>query len=201
MVDDRELLKRWRDGDRSAGNDLFDRHFDSLRRFFGSKLPVTDVEDVLQRTMVSCLESVERFRGDSSFRTYLFVIARRELYDYLTRRNRAASRDDPDLGVTSIQDVGLTPSLFAAAREQHRVIVEAMQRIPVDFQVTLELFYWEQLQGPELAEVLGITPTTVRTRLHRARQALRKELQRAAPGLDHGDDALGRSIVQLGERA
>ena len=198
MADDRELLSRWRGGDRSAGNELFDRHFDSLRRFFGSKLPITDVEDVLQRTMVSCLESVERFRGDSSFRTYLFVIARRELYDHLKRRHRTASREDPDLGVTSIRDVGLTPSFFAAAREQHQHIVEAMQRIPVDFQVTLELFYWEQLKGPELAEVLGISPTTVRTRLHRAREALRKELQRAAPGLDHGDDALGRSIARIG---
>jgi RNA polymerase sigma-70 factor (ECF subfamily) len=67
----------------------------------------------------------------------------------------------------------------AAVQQQERALVaEAMRQIPVDFQITLELYYWEQLTGPELAEVLGISPTTVRTRLHRAREALRASLER-----------------------
>ena len=58
--------------------------------------------------------------------------------------------------------------LAAVAQEQQVLLVAAMQRIPVDFQITLELSYWEHLSGPEIAEVLGISSTTVRTRLLRA---------------------------------
>lgn len=199
MPDDRELLSKWRAGDRTAGSQLFDRHFASLRRFFRNKVPIGEVEDLMQRTLVSCVESVGRFRGDSSFRTYLFVIARRELYDHLGRRFRAEAREAPDMTVTSLCDLGVTPSVAVAALEQHAIIASAMQRIPVDFQVTLELFYWEQLQGPELAEVLGISPTTVRTRLHRARKALREALEALCPGLPAEDDALDRSVTALGE--
>ena len=197
MSDDRELLERWRDGDTTAGSALFERHFESLRRFYRSKVPVTEVEDLMQRALLSCLESVASFRGDSSFRTYLFVIARRELYDHIERKARAARREVPDFGVTSIRDGGETPSMVALAREHHAIIAEAMLQIPVDFQITLELFYWEQLRGPELAEVLGISPTTVRTRLHRARQALRGKLSQIAPQLSADDAALESTVRGL----
>ncbi len=198
MSDDRELLERWRDGDTTAGSALFERHFESLRRFYRSKVAVTEVEDLMQRALLSCLESVASFRGDSSFRTYLFVIARRELYDHIERKARAARREVPDLGVTSIRDGGVTPSMVALAREHHAIIAEAMLQIPVDFQITLELFYWEQLRGPELAEVLGISPTTVRTRLHRAREALRGKLSQLAPTLSTDAATLESTVMGLG---
>lgn len=197
MATDRELLERWRDGDKTAGNELFRRHFDSLRRFFRNKVELTLVEDLMQRTLLGCLESVSSFRGDASFRTYLFTIARRQLIDHLRRQYRAASREAPDLTVSSIADLGLSPSKVAAAQEHHALIAEAMQHIPVDFQITLEMYYWEQIDGAELAEVLGIAQATVRTRLHRARKALRDRLARLAPNLAHDEGALERSVGSL----
>lgn len=197
-MNDRQLLSQWRDGDDAAGNQLFERHFDALRRFFSNKAPLRDVEDLIQRTLMACLESVEKFRGDSSFRTYLFVIARRELYDFVQRKVRSETREAPDLGVTSIEGAGITPSMAALANQQHELLARAMQGIAVELQVTLELYYWEQMTGPELAQVLGISPAGVRTRLHRARGALRKRLAEVAAGFEGDDDALARSILGLG---
>jgi RNA polymerase sigma-70 factor (ECF subfamily) len=179
---DFELLTQWRDGDKTAGNDLFQRHFESVRRFFRNKVDLKDAEDLIQRTFLACVEAVPKFRGDSSFRTYLFTIARRELCHYIRRKTRDAARNEPDLTVTSIMDLGISPSVAAVVEQERAIIAEAMRRIPVDFQITLELYYWEQLKGPELAEVLGIAPATVRTRLHRAREALREMLQKLRAG-------------------
>lgn len=198
-ADDRELLMRWRDGDDVAGNALFERHFDALRRFFSNKAPLRDVEDLIQRTLMSCLESVGSFRGESSFRTYLFVIARRELYDFVQRKLRSERREEPDLGVTSIEGAGITPSMAALANQQQELLARAIQGIPVELQVTLELYYWEQMTGPELAEVLGISPAGVRTRLHRARAALRERLTALASDFKGDDDVLGRSLQGLGQ--
>jgi len=196
-MDDAELLARWRAGDKTAGNDLFDRHFDALRRFFRNKVAMTDVEDLMQRTLTSCLESLDGFRQEASFRTFLFVVARRRLADHIRTKGRLAQREAPDLTMSSIRDAGLTPSFAAAANEHHILLAEAMRSIPVDFQITLELYYWEQLRGPELAAVLEISPTTVRTRLHRARAALKERLIELAPELATDDPTLERSVAGL----
>lgn len=198
MAPDRELLDAWRAGDQSAGSELFQRHFNRLRRFFRTKVPINDVEDLIQRTLMSCLESVAGFRGDAKFQTYLFTIARRELYGYIRRKTRDQVADGLDETVSSIRDLGISPSRAALALQEHQLIAEAMQTLPVDFQVTLELYYWEQLRGPELAEVLQISPATVRTRLHRAREALRSSLQRLR-NEELGEAELEASVNGIGK--
>jgi RNA polymerase sigma-70 factor (ECF subfamily) len=175
--DDDLLLQRWRDGDLASGNFLFDRHFDSVRRFFRNKAWANDVEDLIQRTFAACVEARDRFRGDSSFRTFLFAVARNQLHKYLRDRASQDNRIDPDLGVSSVQALGMSPSSAVSAREKHALLLDALQKIPVEQQVMLELFYWEQLPGPEIAKVFEISPTTVRTRLFRARQSLETVLK------------------------
>jgi RNA polymerase sigma-70 factor (ECF subfamily) len=184
MDDDDELLRRWKQGEAAAGNILFRRHFALVRRFFRNKLRPEDAEDLMSRTFAACVEGRDRFRGDSSFRTFLFAVARRQLYKHLRDRASRESRRDPDMGVSSIRALGQTPSSFAAARQEHALLLEALQRISVEHQSMLELFYWEQVPGPEIAQVFEISPTTVRTRLYRARQALEVELRTMS--VDHG---------------
>ena len=66
-MDDVSLLERWRDGDREAGNLLFERHFAVVCNFFRNK--VSDgADDLIQRTFVTCLEVEVKFRGDASCR-------------------------------------------------------------------------------------------------------------------------------------
>lgn len=178
MRSDLELLEAWRGGDTEAGNELVERHFTAVRRFFRNKLPATEVEDALQRTFLACVEGRDRFRGDASFRTYLFTIARHQLYRQIRTRSRDAVAAGLDFSVSSLDDLGISPSANVARNEEHAMIWAALRRLPVDFQIMLELYYWEQLKGPEIAAVMEISPVTVRTRLHRARQALKEQLER-----------------------
>ncbi|HET6585908.1 MAG TPA: RNA polymerase sigma factor [Nannocystaceae bacterium] len=200
--DDLELLAQWRAGDRRAGTALFRRYFAQTRRFFRNKVGADDVEDLVQRTFAGLVEAVEGFRGDASFRVYLFAVARRQLYKFLRDNGRRAARHDVDLGVSSIQALGFSPSSIIAAGEHQVLIQQALQRICVEHQTMMELYYWEELPGPEIAEILGISPTTVRTRLHRARKALEDELRTmlASPPRTTAADELDAALRAVGSR-
>jgi RNA polymerase sigma-70 factor (ECF subfamily) len=173
---DATLLAAWRDGDQRSGTLLFRRHFAAVRRFFRNKVGPDDVEDLVQRTFVGLLEAAPRFRGDSSVRVLVFSIARNQLYKFLRDRGRRLARQ-VDLGVSSVQALGLSPSSVVAAGQRESIVQEALQRISVDHQLVIELHYWEELPTDDIAAILEIAPTTVRTRLFRARAALDEALQ------------------------
>lgn len=194
---DEELLGGWAAGDKDAGTELFRRYFAPCRRFFLNKVPERDVDDLLQKTFTAMVESRERFRGDASFRTFVFAIAQRVLLRYLRDFARRGSKHDLDLHVSSVAAIGLTPgTVMALHRDQERVR-DALQKIPVHFQTILELSYWEGLPNDELAQIFEVEPTTVRTRLFRARKALAEAL---GDGEATDDDALDDAVRALGQR-
>lgn len=172
---DFELLDAWRAGDQDAGGKLLERHFSSVYRFFSSKLH-DHVEDVTQRTFLACVESRDRFKEDrgSTFRAFLFGIARNYLLRYFDERKRHNKRIE--FLEVSVRDLGTSPSRVAAAREEEQLLLLALREIPVDFQITVELFFWEEMTIPEIAKVLEVAPGTVKSRLHRAKGMLREQI-------------------------
>ena len=166
---DRDLLLAWRAGDRAAGGHLFERHFDAIFRFFRNKLDA-DAEDLVQRTFTAAVEGRERFREDSTFRTYLFGIAHNLLRERLRRKAR-----DPaalDLDATSLVDLGQSPTSILAARAEERLLLAGLRSIPLASQVILELYYWEGFTGAELGDLLGVPEDTARARLRKAKHLL-----------------------------
>ncbi|MBX7084184.1 MAG: sigma-70 family RNA polymerase sigma factor [Nannocystaceae bacterium] len=171
--DDLELLARWRGGDAASGNALFDRYFVAVRRFFRNKVP-GDVDDLIQKTFLACVEGRDRFRGDASFRRYLFGTANNILRVYY--RKRSSLGDALDFEATAVVDLEPSPSQVAALGDEQRVILEALRRIPLEYQVVLELFYWEELGVAELAEIVGVPVGTIKTRLRRGRTLLEQQI-------------------------
>jgi len=177
--DDLELLERWCRGDNAAGSELFQRHFKALYRFFALKVDVA-VDDLLQDTFLACVRQRDRFLRQSSFRTYLFAIARRKLYDHWTQ---AARRPQAvDFEEVSLASLSTSAATRLTRRDERFRLCEALRALPLEQQLLLELHYWEQLDGAELAEVFEVEAPTTRSRLFRARQALRERLI-AAPGI------------------
>lgn len=169
---DLELLERWAAGDRDAGDQLFERYFDPLLRFFQNKVD-HGVEDLVQQTLLACVEGRDRFRGAASFRTYLFQIARYQLYAYY----RSRSRRELDFEVTSVVDLGTSPTSALARKEDQRCLLEALRRIPLQYQIVLELRLWEDLSGAEIARTLEIPEPTMWSRLRIATERLRVQLE------------------------
>ena len=170
MESDAELLRAWSRGDGAAGNALFRRHFDALFRFLSTKLD-GPCDDLVQETFEACLAGAERFEGRASFRTYMLRIARNRVCEHYRRARREFVPQ-----TSSVIDAGASPSTALSDKEREGRLLAAMRRLPLDFQITLELFYWEGLKTHEVAEVLEVSPHTARSRLARARERLREIL-------------------------
>jgi RNA polymerase sigma-70 factor (ECF subfamily) len=175
-VKDAELLAQWRAGSRTAGSELIERHFARVHRFFQNKVG-RELEDLIQQTFLACIEAEPRFEQRSSFVTFLLAIARYQLFSHYSRRHREVC----DFERSSLRDFGTTPSGAVAKHEEQRMLAVALQSLPLQSQVLLELVYWEELSAAEVAEVLDIPVNTVYSRLGRARGALREQLQQLAP--------------------
>jgi RNA polymerase sigma factor (sigma-70 family) len=175
-VSDAELLAQWGHGSRDAGNTLIERYFALIHRFFQTKVG-PELEDLIQQTFLGAIEARERYEQRSSFVTFLLGIARHQLYTHYSQRKRRGC----DLAVSSVRDLGTSPSGAVARGEDQQLLAAALQSVPLHVQVLLELVYWEGLTAPEVAEVLEVPLNTVYSRLARARDALRARLERLAP--------------------
>ncbi|MBL4688600.1 MAG: sigma-70 family RNA polymerase sigma factor [Nannocystaceae bacterium] len=190
---DFELLQAWRGGEEAAGRKLFARYFDSIYRFFRNKVDDA-AEDLTQQTFMGLVQGRDRFRGESSFRTYLFMIARKRLYSYLRKAQRGT--DPLDGEQHSVADLGLlSPSKVVANRQEQRLLLRALRTLPIEMQVALELFYWEELTVTEIGEVLETPVGTVKSRLQRARTRLDTAIAQLAES-----EALRQSTMDNFER-
>ncbi len=176
MDDDLDLYHAWRGGDRDSGSILVERYFEAIVRFFRMKVSVSAADDLVQRTFLACVDANSQFRGDGTFKAYVFGIARRVLLSHFNGKHR--HREAPDFAASSAVELQAGPVTVAARREDKRLLVEGLRRVPLEMQMTLELFYWEGLEISELAAALDIPPGTVKSRLHRGRELLRRAMER-----------------------
>ncbi len=189
MPSDAQQLQQWAAGDKEAGRALIDRHVDGLTRFFQSKFGV-DVDDHVQETFERILGAHAKLRPDSDFRAYLFAIARNVVCDAFRTSSR---RDETAVLRSSVADLAPSPSAVHVEREEARILLEALRRLPLDSQMLLELFYWEQLSVSQLAVVLDVAEGTIKSRLHRARGALREGVD----ALVRGHETLAATLTDL----
>ncbi len=176
-MDDVAYLQAWRDGDRRAGAALFERYYDLVTRFFRNKAGEDSV-DLVQETFLRMVRTQERMRKGTTFRCYLFGVARMVLLEHY--RAKRLKRERLDFMRVSAADFNLTPTSALARAREEQLLLEALRSIPVEMQIVLELYYWENLSGREIAEVVGIPEGTARTRLRRARLRLEDKLKRLA---------------------
>src|SRR6478672_8584050 len=123
---DLELIGRWKAGDGRAATRLVARHADALSRFVTSSGERSDVEEVVQDTFVRAFGAIDSFRGESSFRTWLFTIARRLMLD--RRRSDARRRDVAEVKEgDAVSEYGALDSIIAEeAAERVRAALEKL---------------------------------------------------------------------------
>lgn len=176
---DEELFAAWREGDKRAGDQLIRRYLESMRRYFRNKLGGQDDEnDLIQQVFEGCTKATASFRGDATFRTFLFQVAKNKLRDYFRARHRR--KETVDIDEHSVAD--LSPGLSTMQSRSRRVtlLVEGLRRIPLSDQELLELRYWEKLTVPELSKILDMPEPAVKSRLRRAKERLKEAMAKLA---------------------
>lgn len=153
--------------------------FELTRRpLYGLALRMTGrpdlADDAVQETFVDVVRGVRSFRGDARLTTWLYRVAVRAA---LRVASRARGRDE-ELPAEPI-DAGEDPAHAAAERDSADRILAAIAALPAPQRAVVALSALEGLAQTEIAEVLGIPPGTVHSRLHEARARLRETLERS----------------------
>ena len=184
--DTQKLLLDWRSGDRDAGNRLLYRYVPELTGFFGRRSS-RNADELVQRTLLACAQNFARFEGRSTFRTYLFGIARNQYLMF--QRGEAFSRREAE-PATLASAPEESPSQLAAVREEQVVLVAALRRLEPEYSLVLRKFYGEEQSLVDIARELEIPLGTVKSRLTRGRAALKAKVTEVSLRDEVRDEAL-----------
>jgi RNA polymerase sigma-70 factor (ECF subfamily) len=145
----------------------------------------SEAEDVVQETYVRALTHLEDFRGDSSLATWLSRIAMNEALGRLRRQRPGVELNSLPPGTLEAQIIQFPhsatsedPEKTMAQREIQRVVEHAIDELPDNFRIVFITRVIEGMNVEETAEILGLKPETVKTRLHRARGMLRENVEK-----------------------
>ncbi len=129
-------------------------------------------KDLTQETFLRAWKGLKKFRGESSAYTWLYKIALNRCRSYLKKRSR-----EKKVYIEDLRETGWEPSVDPPQDPPEAVSVRAaLRELPPEYREVLLLYYWEEMTYEEIAEALGVPMGTVKSRLHRAKEALRRVL-------------------------
>jgi RNA polymerase sigma-70 factor (ECF subfamily) len=168
---DLALIARWRRGDQRAATELVARHAQALARFASSFGANDEVDDLVQDTFVRAFQSLDGFRGESSFRTWLFTIERRLLLDRRRAEKRRPSRVQVQEGDAATEYDALDSMVAGEAASRVR---EAMKHLSPTQREVFTLRVAQGLSYREIAELVGTTEGAARVHYHNAMRAVKE---------------------------
>lgn len=187
---ERLLIKRLQARDEQAFVECVrtyqDRVYNLVYRMLGSH---QEAEDIAQEVFVTVFKTIDSFRGDCKFSTWLYRIATNHCKNRIKYLGRRAQRRTRDLDSTSEGElVGAEPpTMGAQAADPHealaglqleRIVREGIARLDEEHRMLIVLRDVEELSYEEIVEITGLPEGTVKSRLHRARMALKEHMAR-----------------------
>jgi RNA polymerase sigma-70 factor (ECF subfamily) len=184
---ERTLLRRLRDRDERAFRELIEAHrdrvFNITYRMLGDR---TEAEDVAQEVFITVFKTIETFREEAKFSTWLYRVAVNHCKNRIKYLARRHDRDREELDETSRETNGavgaplrhVPPDRALETAQLETLLQEAIANLDDDHRVVVVLRDVEDLSIEEICDITGLPDGTVKSRLHRARLVLRKRLQR-----------------------
>jgi len=174
---DKDLIARFKQGDISAFEDIVHRYQDRIYNLCRYMLQgPRDAQDAAQDAFIKAYNGLRGFKPESSLYTWLYRIAVNTCHDYRRKSQREALRLAP-LPENLPSDAPFPEQLYAAAEIRGRIQL-ALQKLPEKLRAAVVLREIEALSYEEIAAVLQTSVGTVKSRLSRAREQLRKLLQK-----------------------
>ncbi len=181
---DTRLAKLARKGDQRAFAEIVELYKDKLYHL-GYRMTSNrqEAEDVVQDTFLRVFHNLDRYDENQKFSTWIYRIATNLCIDRLRKRKNvysldAESSDHEGLdGYSMLPSDDRTPESELMLSETQRVIHEAMETLPPKYKSVMVLRYLQDLSLQEISDVLNMPVTTVKTRVHRGREFMRKKLE------------------------
>lgn len=183
QLTDQALVEKVQQGDKKAFNLLVARYQNKIAGLLTRYISPNDIPDVAQESFIKAYRSIDSFRGDSAFYTWLYRIAVNTAKNYLMSQGRRPPSEDIlaedaesyEVG-TQLRD-GDTPENQMLSKELERVVFDAIHNLPEDLKTAITLRELEGLSYEEIAEIMDCPVGTVRSRIFRAREIVESKIQ------------------------
>ena len=178
FADDVELTKRFKDGDLSAFEELVRKYQDKVYNLCRYMLHDShNAQDAAQEVFLKAYSGFKDFRADSAFYSWLYRIAVNACLDQKRRSNQSSDSLGTTLSAEDLPSSGPSAERLYESKETGRLIDAALQRLPDKLKAAIVLKEIEELSYEQIAEVLDTSIGTVKSRISRAREELRRLLR------------------------
>ncbi|WP_230869360.1 RNA polymerase sigma factor [Iocasia frigidifontis] len=186
-ISDKELIKKFRNNDESAFEELVLRYqkkvYNTVLRMLSN---LDDASDITQEIFIKVYQNLEKFKGQSSFSTWLFSIAGNHCRDELRKRQKelkhssldSIAEERKETERVSDNNSNYQPEERSIQNEQFRDIEIALSKLSIEYRESLVLRDIQGFTYDEISKILGLPAGTVKSRLSRARRKLRDELSK-----------------------
>jgi RNA polymerase sigma-70 factor (ECF subfamily) len=184
---ERSLLRRLRERDERAFKELVSEHRDRVFnisfRMLGNR---HEAEDIAQEVFITVFKTIDSFREESKFSTWLYRVTVNHCKNRIKYNARRHERDRDELDENTRETNGASvgpartkqPDHALASAQMEDILSDAIKSLEEEWREVVVLRDIEDLSIEEICEITGLPDGTVKSRLHRARAALRKKLQR-----------------------
>ena len=177
-VSNSELVRKSQLGDKAAFEQLVIRHQDLV---FSLAYKLTGnremANDVAQEAFIRAWKAIEKFRGDSTFSTWIYRITVNTAWTLRKKAKKHNTLNIDDTYEPIVIDEKKDPELVAINSDLSSVLINALDKIPIEQRIIVELKNIEGRSHKEIADYLDISVTAAKVRLHRAHQKLRQILE------------------------
>lgn len=172
------LVKKAAAGDNDAFAKLYDISFD---RFYYAALRTVrsreDAADIVQEAMVDIYKNLGKLKNAQAFVAYANRVVYGKSIDLLRTQNKWILADDLELPEFEETNDDFLPESYVETREKQQLVIDAIDSLSDNLRVIVLMYYYNQLTTPEIAGILELQESAVRTRLSRARALLKKKLE------------------------
>ncbi|KAE9538276.1 RNA polymerase sigma factor RpoE [Ursidibacter maritimus] len=178
QITDQALVERAQKGDKKAFNLLVVRYQNRVAGLLTRYVSRDDIPDIVQESFIKAYRSLESFRGESAFYTWLYRIAVNTAKNHLTALGRRPPKEDILAEDAESYDSGVqlreadTPENLVLSEELKRIVFDTIENLPDELKTAITLREIEGLSYEEIAEVMQCPVGTVRSRIFRAREAI-----------------------------
>ena len=177
-ISNAELVRKSQFGDKAAFEQLVIRHqelvFSLAYKLTGNR---EMANDVAQEAFIRAWKAIEKFRGDSTFSTWIYRITVNTAWTLRKKAKKHNTLNIDDTYEPIVIDEKKDPELVAIYSDLSSVLVNALDKIPIEQRIIVELKNIEGRSHKEIADYLDISVTAAKVRLHRAHQKLRQILE------------------------
>lgn len=182
QLTDQALVERVQQGDKKAFNLLVSRYQNKVAGLLTRYVPRNDIPDVVQESFIKAYRSMDSFRGESAFYTWLYRIAVNTAKNYLTAQGRRPPNEDILAEVAETYDAGgnlrdvETPENLMLSAELKKIVFDTINNLQEELKTAITLREIEGLSYEEIAEIMDCPVGTVRSRIFRAREIIESKI-------------------------